>query len=382
MALPTQTFTQYVNNLTSGWASQVGISPALVSGDPLLAIMQSVASQLIWLQFLVTAVNNFARASTSTGSDLDSWMADFNFIRLAAQASTGTEVFGVNQVRTVPVTIPIGAIVQTIGGVVQYQTVADITNSNYNSTTNSYTLTVGSTGVNVTVVSLTVGTSANVVANQLNQLGTTVPGIDFVNNTSAISTGTNPEIDQAFRTRFVNYLAGLGKGTKTAVQSALALTTGVMAYNTVENLTIAGSAATGYFLSVVDDGSGSPPSSLVTLAQNSVDLVRAFTIQQNAYGPTKLTATIVCNIRISSTAVTGTETTLAQTAIVNFVNALTIGQTLYLSKLAETAIDADPTNILSVQLSTLTVNGSGGDLTAAFNNVIRTSTSSVTISTY
>jgi uncharacterized phage protein gp47/JayE len=381
VTLPVKDFPTYVNDLVNSWSASLNITPTLTSGDPLLAIMQSVASQIIWLQFLVQQVNNLARASTSKDGDLDTWMADFGIVRNAATSATGLETFATFNPKPNPITIPLGTIAQTIGGAIQYQVIADLTNSNYNSASNSYTLTTGSTGVNVTVQSLTAGISANVQIGQLVQLGSVIFGIDYVINNVAFTNGTDAETDTALRNRFVAYINSLSKATYGAIISTILSFPQITSYNIVENQTLGGSATSGYFFAVIDDGSGNPPSSLVTNVQNALNNIRAFTVQENAFAPTKSSPTISLNIRIASGASSGTIINIISTALVNYVNSLTIGATLYLNNLVEEAIDSS-SSVVSVQPGTVLINGSAADLTASNSTVFRITGTNVTIGTY
>ena len=53
-------------------------------GSILRAIVEAYAAVAMWLQGLILSVLSLTRAATSSGSDLDSWMADFGLTRLAA----------------------------------------------------------------------------------------------------------------------------------------------------------------------------------------------------------------------------------------------------------------------------------------------------------
>ena len=57
--------------MLTAWAAPLGLSPSLVSGDPLLALVEADAAQDQFLQSLAKALIVFARASTAPGADLD-----------------------------------------------------------------------------------------------------------------------------------------------------------------------------------------------------------------------------------------------------------------------------------------------------------------------
>ena len=93
MALPSKTQAEFVSAIVANWATSLGFQPTLQDGDSLLALMQSIAAQLVFLQAQVQLVNALARAQTSTGADLDSFYAQFGFTRLPGQMAEGPVVF-------------------------------------------------------------------------------------------------------------------------------------------------------------------------------------------------------------------------------------------------------------------------------------------------
>src|ERR1700744_2456182 len=124
--------------MTATWSAQTGTTPVFSSGDVLLALFQSVSVQLDFLQAQVQVVLNLSRAQTSTGADLDSWMAQFSFLRLPATYATGPELFLRATPASTQIAIPAGSIVQTVGGGVQYQVVEDTTQTAWSPALNSY----------------------------------------------------------------------------------------------------------------------------------------------------------------------------------------------------------------------------------------------------
>ena len=93
MPLITDTFDQFVANWVTSWAANMAVQPNLPVGDPALAVAEADAAQAVALQYIASQVVIFARASTATGVDLDSWMADFAFPRLPAVYATGVVQF-------------------------------------------------------------------------------------------------------------------------------------------------------------------------------------------------------------------------------------------------------------------------------------------------
>lgn len=382
MTLTFKTVPGFVSDEIATWSAQTGTSPAFTSGDPLLAFWQSVAVQLDFLQAQVELVLALSRAQTSTGADLDSFMAQFNFVRLGATFATGAETFQNPNVSGSPITIPVGAVVQTIGGLLQYAVVADTTNTAFNTTTNSYILAVGQTSITATVQALIAGSGSNVLANALTQFGSSVPAIATIFNPSPITNGVDAESDQAFRQRFILYLATLAKATRAAI---LAAATGVqqgLLINLMENQQPNGSPLLGSFTVIVDDGSGDPPASLLNAVFNAVDETRAFSVQPFVIAPSSLTAVIAFAAHVTPAA-NQTEAvinTAIQNAVTTMVNGLAPGQTLYASAIIAAALSV--TGVVSVNASSLTINGGTDDVTPAASLEVRTTVANVSVTNY
>ncbi len=379
MALQTQTFAQYVNNQITQWGASLNISPALISGDPALAIFQAVALICTFVQQLIVQVQLMARLSTSTGSDVDTWVGDFGLTRLPATYATGPVTLGFFSPKTGATSIAPGVIVQTPGGAIQYQIVADTTQPAYSATSGTYVIPAGSLSITATAVALTAGVNYNVQVGQLSQLG--FSAVDFVNNTASISNGINAETDAALKVRFVNYINSLSKATYGAILAAIASVQQGLNVNILENTLPNGSAQNGYFTIVVDNGTGSPPSSLLTTIFAAVNVIRAFTVQFSVIGPTPVTVTVVANIHVPTGVTSAPIQAIVQTAVINYINSLQIGQSCNLSKLTQIIQEAS-TNVVSIQDGSLLIQGASTSLVATPFNVFRTSSVSVSIGTF
>jgi uncharacterized phage protein gp47/JayE len=82
----------------------------------------------------------------------------------------------------------------------------------------------GMTSLAVPVICDQVGVLGNVGAGQINQMGSTPAGIDQVANPLMFSNGREPASDDAYRQDIRAYLRALGKGTKDAIEWAVAHT--------------------------------------------------------------------------------------------------------------------------------------------------------------
>lgn len=393
MTLPTKTFNQFVSDMTNAWAGLVGIAPSFGAGDPLLAIMESVSAQLVFLQGLAQVVLNLTRAQTSTGSDLDSWMAQFNFYREPATFAEGPVILSKYTAATSPISIPAGvastttpivytggAIVQTTGGAIAYQLIPDTTQVAYNAATNTYILPAGATSISATAQAITAGSSSNVAAGLLNQLGSTVPGIDTVLNAAPIDNGLDAQSDTSFLAAFPPYLGTLAKATEAAILQAVQNVQQGLFISLAENQSPGGTPQDGAFTVYIDNGTGAPPSSLLSDVYAAVYATRAFTVRPYVVAPTVINVTVSISLGVLSSANQATVLTNVQNAVAAYINGLSEGATLYVSSVEGAALAAD-INVVSVKSGT-TINSVAGDLSSTPSQVLRTVAASIYASVY
>jgi uncharacterized phage protein gp47/JayE len=364
--LKTQTFDQVVQ--AEAAAVQGGVTSGLVDfsvGSILRTFAESVAAIVMWLQGLILQLLTTTRAATSTGSDLDSWIVDYGLTRLGAATSGGSVTFS-RFTPTLQAIVPIGSIIQTADGTQQFQVIADAAQSAYVAGT-GYVLPAATASITATVAALAPGAGGNVAIGVLNTLGQTISGVDTVTNTLAFSTGTNAESDAALRLRFVNYLSSLSKATSAAIGNAIASLQLGITYTLTEDYSYGGAYQPGYFYLVIDDGTGSPPTSIVNAVTAAVNAVRGCGIQFNVFAPIVVTANIAVTV---TAAAPYTHTAIAaalQPAIAAYVAALPLGVSLSLTRLYQIIYDATP-GIASV--SGLTINGAGADIAATAQQAI------------
>lgn len=368
MPLSLKSEAQIVNDQIAAWAAAVGVTPVFQSGDALLALFQANAVSLDFIQALIQTVSLLTRLATSTGSDVDSFVADYGLTRLPAVAASGSVTLTAAVAPNAPVTIALGTVVQTLGGAIQYTLVADTTQAAYSSAAGAYILPAGQTSITATAQAGVAGAASNVAANALTQFGSGVAGINTVTNASAIASGVNAESDAALRTRFVSYLASLAKATKAAIGYAISSYQLGLTYTIQENISVAGVYTPGMFIVTVDNGTGSPPSSLLTALQAAVDAVRPIGSVFLVQGPTVLTASIAFIVTPATGYSKATLDGAAGAAVTAFVDGLAMGATLSFTGLAA-AIWNSAAGIANV--TALTINGGTSDIVPTAAQVVR-----------
>jgi uncharacterized phage protein gp47/JayE len=369
MALATQDFTTLVRNMVA--AVQAGASTLLdmTAGSVLRAVIEAVASVLLWLQSLILQVLALTRAATSADADLDSWAADFGQTRLGADTATGTVTFS----RYSPgqqAVVPLNTSVQTGDGSQVFVVALDITNPAYNAALGGYVLAVGTASVTVPVQAVTPGSGGNVLAGAVSVLGQAIPAIDTVSNAAAFANGADAETDAAFRTRLIAWFGSLSKATKTAVSYAVASVQQGLQVQIVENQQYSGLTDNGYFFTVVDDGSGFPSSTLLSTVNAAIEAVRGFGIRFGVFAPVVVTANVTMVITTAAGTAHATVVGQVGTALATFLNTLPLGASLPYTQLAALAYAVTGvTNVTGVL-----INGATADINISVKQVIKAGT--------
>lgn len=373
MTITTQDFPTLTRNAVAAIQGAARGLVDLTIGSILRAVVESNSTVILWLQGLILQLLATTRAATSSTTDLDSFMFDFGVTRLAAVAASGQVTFS-RFTPTAQAVVPIGAIILSSDATQSFLVVLDTTNITYSASLGGYVLAAGVASISVTVTAATAGIIANAVIGQISLISGVISGVDTVTNAAAFTNGVDPESDAALRARFITYIASLSKATKTAVGNAITSLKQGVVFSLTENATYAGAAQTGFFYVVIDDGSGAPPSTLLSSAYNAIDAVRPVTSTFAVFAPVVVSATVAMTVTTAAGYAHTATAALAATAISGYINTLTLGQALAFSRLTQLAYDASPgiTNVTG-----MTLNGAALDLAATAQQVIKTTSVSV-----
>lgn len=362
---------QNFSTMVEGMAAAVqGTSKQLLNltaGSVLRAILEASASVGLWLQYLILLVLQATRLSTSTGSDVDSFVNDFGVTRLPAVSATGTVSFS----RLTPgqaAFIPLGATVMTADQTQSFAVVADTTNPAF--ATTGYNLGAQLQSLVVPVQAVTPGATGNVLAGTIALISAALPGIDAVSNNADFTNGADGEADAALKIRFQNYLSPLSQATMGAVENAVATVADNLTYTIATNQLANGTYAPGSFVVVIDDGSGATPANTVSNVANAVNPVRALGTTAFVQAATLLAAQISLTISVSSGPKPTAQAAVSE-ALTAFVNALPVGASLSYLRLAQVAFDAS--SAVSAVTALLLNNGTSDLVPSTFQVVRATS---------
>jgi uncharacterized phage protein gp47/JayE len=367
MQLLLRNFTTLVEQTAAAVQGSAAQLLDFTTGSVLRAILEANASLGLWMQWLILLVLQTTRLATSSGADVDSFGADFGMARLPAVAAQGSVTFG-RYTPSMAALIPIGTIVTTGDGTTQFIVGTDTTNSAWSAAQNGYLLGIGVSSIRVPVAAVSAGSAGNVLPGTISLIASAIPGIDTVTNTLALTGGLDAETDAAFRLRFQSFIDSRTRATVQAVTYAATSIQQGVTCTVQENTDGTGAFVPGHFIVTVDDGSGSPPLTLLGAVQAAVDAVRPVGSIFAVNPPTLLTANIALTLTIAAGSNGAIAIAAVSSAITTFVNTLPVGAGLAYTRLAQLAYDASPavTNVTG-----LTLQGGTADLAASPSTVIK-----------
>jgi uncharacterized phage protein gp47/JayE len=356
-SLPTRSFTAIVTNIATGIQGRASRLLNFSAGSTLRAIAEGFAGLFLWFQAMVLELLQSARLSTASGTDVDTFVGDFQVYRLLAQPASGVVVF--SRISPGPTTafIPVGALVQTLDGTQQYMVTANPAVVGYSASLAGYTLTANTGSIIVPVQAVSNGSAGNVVGGTITRFASALTGIDNVTNPAAFLNGFDSEQDPNLKRRFAAFMLGLSRGDFYGTEYAILSSEIEVQWTLTEDFDYAGNWHPGYYYVVADDGSGVPSAAFMTAITNAVNKVRPLGIQAGTFPP------IVNNVIVSMSVATATGYDhntvigLVAQAIENNINSLGLGQGLPFSILSSWAYSVAGVSIVSAVL----LNGVNGD---------------------
>jgi uncharacterized phage protein gp47/JayE len=350
MAVNLQTFTQWVQQQAAAVQASATQALDLAVGSVLRAILEANASVALWMQWLVLQALAMTRAATSSGTDLDTWMADFSLVRQPAVAASGVVTFAALS-GTPVATIAPGVTVRTSDGSQVFAVTALVTHAAWNVAAQAY---IGSLPLTLPVLAASAGVQGNVLAGTVSLIAAALVGVDTVVNSAAFTSGVDAETDGALRSRFANYINTRSQATKTAI--------GYAVQAIAQNLTWTVQESVGSFIVTVDDGTGSPSSATLAAVGLAVEAVRPVGITYAVNGPSLVSAAITFTVVGSQGYSIAALRIGAVAAVTAFVNALPLGSPLPFTRLPQVIYDSSPgiSNVLTVMVNSASADLGGG----------------------
>jgi uncharacterized phage protein gp47/JayE len=366
-------FTTLMQGMAAAVQAGATVAIDLTTGSVLRAALEAYAGVTLWLEALVLQVMTMMRLSTSAGADVDSFVNDWQFTRLGAVASTADSVVFSRFTATDAATIPAGATCMTSDGTQGFTVVADPTQSTWNAALGAYVIPAATASATLTVQAAAPGADGNVAAGSITLLTSVIVGVDAIANTSAAAGGINGESDAATKARFALYIGSLARSTVAAIEYAVTSLQPGLDVNVVENYNVDDVWQPGSFFVVVDDGSGDPPASLITAAENAVNAYRAASVRYNVYAPSVL----AIDVSVLVTSAAGYLHATVTAAVAAAIDALILSTRIQ-GLLPYAAVTAACMNVPGVaNIADLTVNVGVVDIQATAVQVMRPGTTTV-----
>lgn len=371
--ITTRSFSQFVETFVVAAQATAIVLLDFSVGSVGRAYAEAASAFALWFQYQCLILLARTRAQTSVGPDLDSWMAQWPlgpnggpFTRLLATFATGLVQFTVNNTTQAAV-IPVGSAgigqVQTSDTTQSFWITQNTFNPYYNATLNAYVLPIGLPSALLPVMAVTAGTAGNVGIGTITSVTDgTITNIASITNTAALIAGFNVETDTAFLARFQLAIAGIASADEAAIESAIANVQQGITYELVPNSDYPGTNTDyGSFFVIVDDGSHSPPTSLLTAVFNAISVVRGFTIRLGGvYAPSIVTMNVVGAITSAAGFTHGTVVEGVDAAWSTYINTLDLeAPALTIAGLAAVALTVP--GCINVTLSTVLINGVNAD---------------------
>ncbi len=372
MQLQLRTFTGLVSAAAAAVQGSAKQLIDLTVGSTLRALLEASASVGLWMQWLILQVLQMARAATSAGADLDSWMADFGLARLPGVAATGAVTFS-RFTPTNAALLPLGTPVKTADALLAFDVAQDATNATWNAALNGYLIPAGQVSVTVPVVAGLAGSSGNVQANTVTLISAAIAGVDTVTNALAFTNGIDAETDAALRARFQNYINTRAEATPAAVGYAVQSVQQGLTWTVQENVTSGGIYCPGNFVVTVDDGTGSPGTTVLANVQAAVNAVRPVGSIFQVQGPSVVRANIALTVVEAHGTTHAQAAAAAGTALTAAADAGGMGVPFYYAQIFQVCLNLP--GIATVE--SVTLNGGTADLTVTAAQTVAAGTITV-----
>lgn len=370
--------TQSYSTILQNWAAAVqGACSTLLDftvGSVLRAIAQAMTGVVLWLQGLILQLLAASRLNTSTGADVDSFVADFGLTRLPAVSATGVVTFSrftPTNAAFIPASVTpgdgLGALVQTADGTQTFHVIANTANPIYSTLLGGYTIPANTSSGVATVQAVNGGVQGNISAGTLTVLQTGISGVDTVTNGSAFINGVDAESDAALKARFIAFISSLSKATTAAFAYAITSLQQNLQFEPIANFDFNGQADAGYITVIIDDGSGATPTATLNAVYAAIDAIRAAGIRFGVFAATKLNADVVMTIGVASAYVPATVQAAVVAAVTAAINATGLAAVLDYMRLGQAAFDVP--GVTSV--TGVTLNGAQADLTPTNKQTIK-----------
>lgn len=318
--------------------ANIGITNT-IPGSVIRTIIESLLAEVDIQNYTIDQIYKAMNIDTAVGEDLDAIVAILGVVRKQATYAEGTVVFGRSDLYATDIAIQYAQIISTKqnnnGSIIEFIVTDD-----------DAKLIAGELQTAVNIRAMEPG-NIYLPANTITVMNTPIIGIEYVTNSIEFSGGSNQETDDELRHRAKQALAGLGRGTNTALRSALLGINGV-----VDAIVMDMNRGVGTADIVVITNEMPPQTALKNEIDSVVSITKSAGINVGIIYPTIKTQDIAITITNVSGATLPQELIdRAGNAIINYCNNLLVGDTFIVSQLERAignAINDVDTDIVTI----------------------------------
>lgn len=240
-------------------------------------------------------------------------------------------------------------------------------------TTHTTGTAIGVVGKAVSVTADVVGSDGNVEAEAISKLNTVIAGITSVTNEAAFTGGSDEETDDARKKRFQEFISGLARGTKEAIQFGAKQTAGVVSALCIDN-TDDMSIDPGFAVLYVADSSGTADSTLLAAVVAEEENWRPAGLSLTVSAPSIVSVNVTVALALESGFDSTSIKDQVDQSITDYITSLQMGEDVRVSRLIRTIIDTNPT---AIQYCTLSL--PAADVTIDPSEIARPGTITLTV---
>jgi uncharacterized phage protein gp47/JayE len=266
----------------------------------------------------------------------------FEFEQKAGVKAVGQVIFSRSKAYTTVVTIDVGTLISTNSGI-QFVTTAVATIASGGLASNA-----------VSIRAVDAGASGNVLQGLIVKIDSSVIGVDSVRNDNPCTGGQDEESETEFKTRFRQYILGLGRTNRYGITTACLSVDNVRSVSIVEHFPPIDNV---WNTSVyVDNGYGDAPADVIAAVKSIIAGVGSYSnpgykavgINVRVLAPTVVPIALELNLKIDDTVSQEAVEAEIITAMQNYINGLKIGEDVILSRITQSVMKI--TGIVDLQI--------------------------------
>jgi uncharacterized phage protein gp47/JayE len=335
-------------------AANVGFTD-ISENSVLRTIVESIVAEIDIQYYQLDQTYASMMIDNATGEDLDKLVSILGITRNPCVEAVGVVRFSRVTPATSDILIPVGTIVSTAkdvnGNLIEFAT-----------TSVNTSITTGNTYVDVEIVAMEAG-ALYVSANSITIMVDPIIGVASITNIIPVDSGSDGETDDALRAEAKLALAGLGKGTLTALQSVIEGIEGITSVLVLDKNRGTGTVDISVVSTVMP-----VPQSILDEVNTAIANTKSGGIDVQIISPTVVTVNITVSLTKDSNYDATELKNAAGNAIVAYIDSLNIGDTFVKTKMQSAVLQAS-LGILDISMSAPTDN-----VTATSSQIIRRGT--------